>query len=154
MKLSGEKREKCRNRYIIFVSYKLINKNNIFISRKLFSQNLKTKPYKFQILSRQYLGRNKIVFRILLMIFRYWSHVVNCSSCNAAYKALNIAEVALQVISIAAIGAVALTKQGVISAAAKATIVTIAILCFAASKWLSHFVHKTFHFQDYNHALV
>ncbi|CAK9328120.1 unnamed protein product [Citrullus colocynthis] len=85
---------------------------------------------------------------------RYWSHVVNCKSCNGAYKALNIVEVSLQVISIAAIGALALTKQSVISAAVRATIVTIAILCFAASKWLSHFIHKTFHFQDYNHALV
>ncbi|XP_038880155.1 protochlorophyllide-dependent translocon component 52, chloroplastic-like [Benincasa hispida] len=85
---------------------------------------------------------------------RYWSHVVNCKSCNGAYKALNIVEVSLQVISIAAIGALALTKQNVISAAVRATIVTIAMLCFAASKWLSHFIHKTFHFQDYNHALV
>ena len=79
---------------------------------------------------------------------------MNCRSCNGAYKALRIAEVGLQVISLAAIGAVALTKQGVICAAARAAIVTIAILCFAASKWLSHFIHKTFHFQDYKHALV
>ncbi|XP_022988064.1 protochlorophyllide-dependent translocon component 52, chloroplastic-like isoform X1 [Cucurbita maxima] len=85
---------------------------------------------------------------------RYWSHVVNCRSCNGAYKALRIAEVGLQVISLAAIGAVALTKQGVICATARAAIVTIAILCFAASKWLYHFIHKTFHFRDYNHALV
>nr|GFD37198.1 protochlorophyllide-dependent translocon component 52, chloroplastic [Tanacetum cinerariifolium] len=27
---------------------------------------------------------------------RYWTHVVNCSSCSAAYKALNALEVSLQ----------------------------------------------------------
>ncbi|KAA0055706.1 protochlorophyllide-dependent translocon component 52 [Cucumis melo var. makuwa] len=85
---------------------------------------------------------------------RYWSHVVNCKSCNGAYKALNKAEVSLQVISIAAIGALALTKSGVSSAKVRATIFIIAILCFAASKWLSHFIHKTFRFHDYIHALV
>ncbi|KAJ6346592.1 hypothetical protein OIU76_003297 [Salix suchowensis] len=35
---------------------------------------------------------------------RYWSHVVNCRSCNAAYKGLNALEVILQVASVAFIG--------------------------------------------------
>ncbi|GLU19590.1 hypothetical protein SLE2022_358310 [Rubroshorea leprosula] len=84
---------------------------------------------------------------------RYWSHVVNCTSCSAAHKGLKALEVVLQVASIALIGIVAATKQEVISPAAKPTLVSIAILCFAASKWLSHFIYKNFHFHDYNHAL-
>ncbi|KAF4357537.1 hypothetical protein G4B88_026916 [Cannabis sativa] len=35
---------------------------------------------------------------------RYWSHVVNCSSCSAAHKGLKVLEVMLQVMSIALIG--------------------------------------------------
>ena len=80
--------------------------------------------------------------------------MVNCKSCNGAYKALNKAEVSLQVISIAAIGVLALTQNGVISAKVRATIFIIAIVCFAASKWLSHFIQETFRFRDYIHALV
>ncbi|KAK9273546.1 hypothetical protein L1049_018356 [Liquidambar formosana] len=84
---------------------------------------------------------------------RYWSHVVNCSSCSVALKCLNVLEVVLQVISIASIGIVAATKQGMMSVAARTTLVCIAVLCFAASKWLSHFIYKNFHFHDYNHGL-
>ncbi|KAF8403964.1 hypothetical protein HHK36_012072 [Tetracentron sinense] len=83
---------------------------------------------------------------------RYWSHVVNCSSCSVALKGLKVLEVALQVISIASIGIVAATKQGVMSMAARTTVVAMAVLCFAVSKWLSHFIYKTFYFHDYNHA--
>lgn len=46
---------------------------------------------------------------------RYWSHVVNCRSCNAAYKGLNALEVVLQIGSIALIGIVAATKQNMLS---------------------------------------
>ncbi|XP_044472321.1 protochlorophyllide-dependent translocon component 52, chloroplastic isoform X2 [Mangifera indica] len=84
---------------------------------------------------------------------RYWSHVVNCSSCNAAYQSLNALEVILQVISIVSIGIVAATKQNMMSAAVRITVVSFAVVCFAASKWLAHFVHKNFHYHDYNHAL-
>ncbi|XWS52387.1 hypothetical protein CRYUN_Cryun11dG0066100 [Craigia yunnanensis] len=83
---------------------------------------------------------------------RYWSHVVNCKSCNTAYKGLNTLEVVLQVISIISIGIVAATKQGVMSMVARTTVVSMAILCFAASRWLAHFIYKNFHFHDYNHA--
>ncbi|KAF8403963.1 hypothetical protein HHK36_012071 [Tetracentron sinense] len=83
---------------------------------------------------------------------RYWSHVVNCSSCSVALKGLKVLEVALQVISIASIGIVAATKQGVMSMAARTTVVAMAVLCLAVSKWLSHFIYKTFYFHDYNHA--
>ncbi|OAY29038.2 protochlorophyllide-dependent translocon component 52, chloroplastic isoform X2 [Manihot esculenta] len=84
---------------------------------------------------------------------RYWSHVVNCRSCNSAHKGLSALEVILPVISLVSIGIVAAAKQGVISAAARTTLVTLAVVCFAASRWLSHFIYKTFHYHDYNHAL-
>ncbi|GMH00100.1 hypothetical protein Nepgr_001939 [Nepenthes gracilis] len=84
---------------------------------------------------------------------RYWSHVVNCTSCRAAYKGLNVLEVVLQVVSVALIGLVAAIKQGVMTAVLRTTIVSAAVVCFAASRWLSHFIFKNFHFHDYNHAL-
>nr|GLL31761.1 protochlorophyllide-dependent translocon component 52, chloroplastic-like [Ipomoea trifida] len=83
---------------------------------------------------------------------RYWSHTVKCSSCNAAYKSLNVLEVALQVISIASIGIVAAAKQGLMSVATRNTLIAMAVLCFLASRWLSHFTYKTFRFHDYDHA--
>ncbi|GMN65902.1 hypothetical protein TIFTF001_034967 [Ficus carica] len=83
---------------------------------------------------------------------RYWSHVVNCPSCNSAYKVLNILEVVLQLASVALIGVLALTKLGATSIVKRTTIVSLAILCFAASKWLACFVYKNFHFHDYIHA--
>ncbi|XP_057956452.1 protochlorophyllide-dependent translocon component 52, chloroplastic [Malania oleifera] len=85
---------------------------------------------------------------------RYWSHVVNCSSCSAAIKGLKALEVVLQVISIALIGIVAAIKQGFMSStAARTTMGSVAVLCFAASRWLSHYIYKNFYFHDYNHAL-
>ncbi|XVF69787.1 hypothetical protein PTKIN_Ptkin11bG0109700 [Pterospermum kingtungense] len=83
---------------------------------------------------------------------RYWSHVVNCKSCNTAYKGLNALEVALQIISIISIGIVAATKHGVMSMVARTTVVSTAIICFAASRWLAHFIYKNFLYHDYNHA--
>ncbi|KAK3026382.1 hypothetical protein RJ639_040471 [Escallonia herrerae] len=83
---------------------------------------------------------------------RYWSHVVNCRSCSVAYKGLNALEVALQIISIASIAIVAASKQGIISAVTRNTLVIAAVLSFSASKWLSHFINKNFRFHDYNHA--
>lgn len=84
---------------------------------------------------------------------RYWSHVVNCSSCRVAYKGLNAVEVVLQVIAFATIGIVAAVKQEILSSAARNILVVIAVLCFVGSRWLSHFVYKNFHYHDYNHAL-
>ncbi|GLT26988.1 hypothetical protein SLA2020_020210 [Shorea laevis] len=84
---------------------------------------------------------------------RYWSHVVNCQSCNAAYKGLNALEVILQVVSVASIGIVAATKQGFMSTAARTTVISMAVISFAASKWLAHFIYKNFRFHDYHHAL-
>ncbi|XVF47505.1 hypothetical protein PTKIN_Ptkin03bG0114100 [Pterospermum kingtungense] len=85
---------------------------------------------------------------------RYWSHVVNCKSCNIAYKGLNALEFVLQVISIISIGIVGATKQGAMSVAARTTMVSMAAICFAASRWLAHFIYKNFHFHDYNHAFL
>ncbi|KAF4371225.1 hypothetical protein F8388_020952 [Cannabis sativa] len=81
---------------------------------------------------------------------RYWSHVVNCSSCSAAHKGLKVLEVMLQVMSIALIGYVGVTNKQ--SQSLKIGMVSMALLCFVASKWLSHFIHKIFHFHDYDHA--
>ncbi|XP_076956108.1 protochlorophyllide-dependent translocon component 52, chloroplastic-like [Bidens hawaiensis] len=83
---------------------------------------------------------------------RYWSHVMNCSSCNGAYKGLNALKVALQVFSVAAVAMVVAAKQGVISVAARNTLVIASVLCFLGSKWLAHFVYINFHYHGYNHA--
>ncbi|KAB1227774.1 Protochlorophyllide-dependent translocon component 52, chloroplastic [Morella rubra] len=82
---------------------------------------------------------------------RYWSHVVNCRSCSLAYKGLNVLEVVLQVVSIASIAILAAAKQGMMSAAARTTMALLAVLCYASSRWLAHFIYKNFHFHDYNH---
>ncbi|OMO57866.1 Pheophorbide a oxygenase [Corchorus olitorius] len=87
------------------------------------------------------------------LLERYWSHVVNCKSCNTAHKGLNALEVVLQVISVGLIGIVAATKQNAMSMVARTTMVSMAIICFAASRWLAHFINKIFHYHDYNHAL-
>ncbi|XP_011089144.1 protochlorophyllide-dependent translocon component 52, chloroplastic [Sesamum indicum] len=83
---------------------------------------------------------------------RYWTHTMNCSSCSLAHKSLNVLEMALQIISISCIGIVAATKQGTVSVAARYGVVSVAIICFLASKWLSHFIYKTFRYHDYDHA--
>ncbi|KAJ4724040.1 protochlorophyllide-dependent translocon component 52, chloroplastic [Melia azedarach] len=100
-----------------------------------FSQTLPPTPPKDQLMDR------------------YWTHVVNCQSCNIAYKALNGLELVLQVISIVSLGFVATTKDQ-LPTPSRIALVTMAILLFAASRWLSHFIYKHFHFHDYNHALV
>ena len=88
-----------------------------------------------------------------LCSFRYWTHVVNCSSCRGAYKGLEVLKVALQIASFCVIGIVAVTKQNIPSTPVKIALVSAAILSFAASKWLAYFLRKFFHFHDYSHAL-
>ncbi|KAG6436488.1 hypothetical protein SASPL_101388 [Salvia splendens] len=83
---------------------------------------------------------------------RYWTHTVSCSSCSVAYKRLNVLKIALQVISVASVGAVAAAKQGAISVGAMYYLGSMAVLCFVAAKWLSHFIRKTFIYHDYDHA--
>ncbi|CAN1853820.1 Protochlorophyllide-dependent translocon component 52, chloroplastic [Linum perenne] len=84
---------------------------------------------------------------------RYWSHVVNCKSCNSAYKGLNALEIILQVASIGLIGIVAATNQGTLSTVARTGLGILAIACFVASRWLVFFVHNNFRCHGYNHAL-
>ena len=95
-----------------------------------------------------------VIPRLLQFVngLRYWTHTVSCSSCSAAYKRLNALEIALQVISIALIAAVAAAKQGAISIAVRYYVASMAVLCFVASKLLSHFIYKTFRYHDYDHS--
>ncbi|MFS8008123.1 putative pheophorbide a oxygenase [Helianthus anomalus] len=83
---------------------------------------------------------------------KYRSHVVNCSSCNVAYKGFKALQISLQLFSITSVAIMAATKHGMISTVARNTLAAVAILCFLGSKWLSHFIYKNFHFHDYNHA--
>ncbi|KAK1411017.1 hypothetical protein QVD17_37561 [Tagetes erecta] len=84
--------------------------------------------------------------------YGYWSHVVNCSSCNGAYKGLKVLKVCLQVASVASVAMLVATKQGMISVAASNTFAVAAVLWFVGSKWLSYFVYKNFHYHGYDHA--
>ncbi|XP_062212756.1 protochlorophyllide-dependent translocon component 52, chloroplastic-like [Phragmites australis] len=84
---------------------------------------------------------------------RYWSHVVQCTSCSAALKAMKVLEVALQVTSVAIVGFLAVVKGTLVTSAVQRTaVVSAAMLCFAASRWLANFIDKNFYFQDYSHA--
>ncbi|XP_074294153.1 protochlorophyllide-dependent translocon component 52, chloroplastic-like [Silene latifolia] len=82
-----------------------------------------------------------------VLLDRYWSHTVNCTSCSKAYKGFKLAQTVLQISSFALIGIIGLVKQ-------KPLVFATALLCFAASKFLSTFIYKNFHFHDYNHAHV
>ncbi|EEF35328.1 pheophorbide A oxygenase, putative [Ricinus communis] len=57
---------------------------------------------------------------------RYWSHMVNCSSCNAVYKGLNALQALLQIVSIASLGIVAATKEGTLSAVTRISLASMA----------------------------
>ncbi|KAI0504846.1 hypothetical protein KFK09_015810 [Dendrobium nobile] len=85
---------------------------------------------------------------------RYWTHVVHCRSCSLALKGLRILEISLPIVSVALIGLLAAAKQTMMSVSTRTALVSMAVLCFAASRWLSHFIYKTFYFHDYNHAFV
>ncbi|KAG6790930.1 hypothetical protein POTOM_000037 [Populus tomentosa] len=54
------------------------------------------------------------------LLDRYWSHVVNCPSCNSAYKGLNALEVILQFASLAFFGIAGATKHNVYTMVAMA----------------------------------
>ncbi|MQL94585.1 hypothetical protein Taro_027245, partial [Colocasia esculenta] len=84
---------------------------------------------------------------------RYWTHSVQCSSCRGALKGLQVLEVSLQIISVALIGTVAAIKQNSMSTVTRSAIISVSILAFVASRWLSHFIYKNFYYHDYNHAL-
>jgi hypothetical protein len=62
-------------------------------------------------------------------------------------------EVALQVAAVALIGFLAVAKGApVTSVIHRTAVVSLAVLCFAASRWLASFIQKNFYFQDYVHA--
>ena len=83
---------------------------------------------------------------------RYWSHVVQCRSCNAPLKAMKALEAALQVASAAVVRFLAVANGTVLtSTVQRATVVSTAVLCFAASRWLANFI-QDFYFQYYIHA--
>ena len=74
---------------------------------------------------------------------RYWSHVVQCRSCNAALKAMKALEAALHVVLVTVVGFLAVAKGTVLtSTVQRAAVVSAAVLCFAASRWLANFIHK------------
>ncbi|KAM0827211.1 hypothetical protein ACQ4PT_068352 [Festuca glaucescens] len=84
---------------------------------------------------------------------RYWSHVAQCKSCSAALKAMKVLEVALQVAAVAVVGFLAVAKGTLVTSVVhKTAIVSLAVLCFAVSRWLGNFIEKNFYFQDYVHA--
>uniref|UniRef100_A0A0D9W0D3 Pheophorbide a oxygenase domain-containing protein n=1 Tax=Leersia perrieri TaxID=77586 RepID=A0A0D9W0D3_9ORYZ len=84
---------------------------------------------------------------------RYWSHVMQCTSCTAALKWMRALEVGLQVASVAVVGFLAVSKGKIVtSVVQRAAVVAVAVLCFAASRWLANFIEKAFYFQDYVHA--
>jgi uncharacterized protein (DUF983 family) len=86
---------------------------------------------------------------------RYWSHVAQCASCSAALRAMRAAEAALQVASVAVVGFLAVARESTLlasSPARRAVLVSAAVLCFAASRWLVSFIQRNFFFQDYSHA--
>jgi hypothetical protein len=83
---------------------------------------------------------------------KYWSHVVQCRSCNAALKAMKALEAALQVASVAVVRLLVVAKETVLtSTVQRAVVVSATVLCFAASRWLANFI-QNFYFQDYIHA--
>ncbi|KNA03721.1 hypothetical protein SOVF_206400 [Spinacia oleracea] len=61
---------------------------------------------------------------------RYWSHVVNCSSCSAAYKGLNIVEPVLKIISVILIGVAVVTQQGALTTFQRSALFVAALICF------------------------
>ncbi|EAY92258.1 hypothetical protein OsI_13979 [Oryza sativa Indica Group] len=87
------------------------------------------------------------------LLERYWSHVMQCTSCRAALKGMRALEIILQVAAVAVVGFLAAGKEtAVMSGVQRAAVVAAAVLCFAASRWLANFIEKTFYFQDYVHA--
>ncbi|CAN6314809.1 unnamed protein product [Urochloa humidicola] len=87
------------------------------------------------------------------LLDRYWSHVVQCTSCNAALKTMKALEVALQVMSIVIVGFLAVARDVLLTSTVQRTaVISLAVLCLAASRWLSTYIEKNFYFQDYVHS--
>jgi hypothetical protein len=81
---------------------------------------------------------------------RYWSHVVQELQRDA--QGHEGARGCLQVASVAVVGFLAVAKGTVLtSTVQRVAVVSAAVLCFAASRWLANFI-QNFYFQDYIHA--
>jgi hypothetical protein len=81
---------------------------------------------------------------------RYWSHVVQELQRDA--QGHEGTRGCLQVASVAVVGFLAVAKGTVLtSTVQRAAVVSVAVLCFAASRWLANFI-QNFYFQDYIHA--
>ena len=79
--------------------------------------------------------------------------MAQCRSCSAALKAMKALEVALQFASVAVVGFLAVAKGTLVtSVVQRAAVVSLAVLCFGASRWLASFIQKNFYFHDYIHA--
>ncbi|CAN0911018.1 Protochlorophyllide-dependent translocon component 52, chloroplastic [Linum grandiflorum] len=85
------------------------------------------------------------------LLDRYWSHVVNCSSCNDAFKKFKALETFLLALSVGLIAVAAATKEGMMFASSRTRMAIVATICFAASRWLARFVYTSFRYHDYNH---
>ncbi|KAK1643210.1 hypothetical protein QYE76_061138 [Lolium multiflorum] len=81
---------------------------------------------------------------------RYCSHVAQCTSCSAALKAMKALEEVLQVTAVAVVVFLSVAKGTTV--VHKTAAASLAVLCFAASRWLASFIEKNFYFQDYIHA--
>ncbi|CAN1229907.1 Protochlorophyllide-dependent translocon component 52, chloroplastic [Linum grandiflorum] len=79
---------------------------------------------------------------------RYWTHVVNCSSCSRAYKNLKALESFLVALSVGSIAIAAATKE----AMSRTRLSIMAMICFAASRWLARYIDTNFRYHDYNHS--
>ncbi|RCV40364.1 hypothetical protein SETIT_9G046900v2 [Setaria italica] len=87
------------------------------------------------------------------LLERYWSHVVQCTSCSAALKAMKALEVAMQVMSVAIVGFLSVAKGTLLASTVQRTaVMSAAVLCFVASRWLANYIEKNFYFQDYVHS--
>lgn len=90
---------------------------------------------------------------------RYWSHVVKCRSCSGAlkvFKALETITQLLSIVCITMIGAKAIVKPMSLLSINISNLILAsgALVFFLASRWLPYFIHKTYYFHDYNHALI
>nr|CAN64045.1 hypothetical protein VITISV_040536 [Vitis vinifera] len=61
---------------------------------------------------------------------RYWSHVVKCSRCSVHTKIFSVALIGIPAVN-----------HGMMSVAARTTLVSMAAICFAASRCLSFFIY-------------
>ncbi|MCO5606334.1 hypothetical protein L7F22_060522 [Adiantum nelumboides] len=91
-----------------------------------------------------------------MLMDRYWTHVKVCRHCTAALKVFEGAESFLQVLSVgaAAMLGVAALKPSPQVRSWSVPLAGGAVLATVASRWLSNFIKKTYHYHDYNHALV